>query len=132
MRGSASAADGFFVAVGGGGVQQAIADVQCLGDGALGVLSGDLVDTDYLGQRRELTSSTGELTDLFREPTLQEQFDQVGRQLLLALGRQLTHSPAAPPPPRAMNGTEVRHDVGATHAHVNGFDEDDVVQRAGL
>ncbi|MFD9114971.1 hypothetical protein [Streptomyces bottropensis] len=47
---------------------------------------------DYLAQRGGLAAEAGQLADLFREPTLQEQFDQAGRQLLLLLGMHLVHS----------------------------------------
>ncbi|MFF1566878.1 hypothetical protein ACFVY1_25695 [Streptomyces sp. NPDC058293] len=46
--------------------------------------------SDYLAQRHELAASSGDLGSLFREPDFQEQFDQAGRQLLLALGLELT------------------------------------------
>ncbi|MET7801053.1 hypothetical protein [Streptomyces decoyicus] len=46
---------------------------------------------DYLAQRGDLAAEAGALADLFREPTLQEQFDQAGRQLLLVLGMDLLH-----------------------------------------
>lgn len=46
--------------------------------------------TGYLAQRAELAAAGG-LDGIFREPTSQEQFDEVGRQLLLALGLELTH-----------------------------------------
>lgn len=36
----------------------------------------------------------GQVARLFCEPTLQEQFDQAGRQLLLVLGMHLVHHPA--------------------------------------
>ena len=45
----------------------------------------------YLAQRGGLAAEAGQLADLFREPTLQEQFDQAGRQLLLILGMELTN-----------------------------------------
>ncbi|MFF7705404.1 hypothetical protein [Streptomyces lydicus] len=45
---------------------------------------------DYLRQHCELATSVGELTELLRKPTAQEQFDEVGRQLLLTLGFELT------------------------------------------
>ncbi|GAA3380837.1 hypothetical protein GCM10020367_69720 [Streptomyces sannanensis] len=38
-----------------------------------------------------LAAEAGQLVDLFRVPTLQEQFDQAGRQLLLVLGMDLIH-----------------------------------------
>ncbi|MET8182374.1 hypothetical protein [Streptomyces sp. NPDC005336] len=44
---------------------------------------------DYLAQRGTLAAEAGQLAGLFREPTLQEQFDQAGRQLLLVLGMEL-------------------------------------------
>ncbi|MFJ9106220.1 hypothetical protein ACIRJM_48275 [Streptomyces sp. NPDC102405] len=44
----------------------------------------------YLAQRRELAAGAGALAPLFHEPDLQEQFDRVGHQLLLALGLELT------------------------------------------
>ncbi|MGW4759529.1 hypothetical protein [Streptomyces chartreusis] len=47
--------------------------------------------SEYLGQRHELASFAGELAAHFRELTLQEHFDQVGRHLLLTLGLELTH-----------------------------------------
>ncbi|MFI1701401.1 hypothetical protein ACH419_36340 [Streptomyces bobili] len=46
---------------------------------------------DYLAQRTGLAAEAGQLAHLFREPTLQQQFDQAGRQLLLALGMHLIH-----------------------------------------
>ncbi|MFE7902381.1 hypothetical protein ACFU3E_33785 [Streptomyces sp. NPDC057424] len=46
----------------------------------------------YLAQRGDLATEAGQLAHLFREPTLQEQFDQAGRQLLLVLGMHLVHS----------------------------------------
>jgi hypothetical protein len=46
---------------------------------------------DYLAQRGGLATEAGQLAHLFREPTLQEQFDQARRQLLLALGMHLLH-----------------------------------------
>ncbi|GHD35565.1 hypothetical protein GCM10010313_83030 [Streptomyces violarus] len=46
---------------------------------------------DYLAVRSGLAAEAGQLAGLFREPTLQEQFDQVGRQLLLVLGMELIH-----------------------------------------
>ncbi|MFH0246239.1 hypothetical protein ACGRHY_28330 [Streptomyces sp. HK10] len=46
---------------------------------------------DYLAQRGDLATEAGQLAHLFREPTLQEQFDQAGRQLLLVLGMHLLH-----------------------------------------
>ncbi|MFF3547509.1 hypothetical protein ACFYXD_37470 [Streptomyces platensis] len=46
---------------------------------------------DYLAQRGDLAAEAGQLTDLFHEPTLQEQFDQTGRQLLLVIGMELIH-----------------------------------------
>ncbi|MDL5198606.1 hypothetical protein [Streptomyces sp. ALI-76-A] len=46
---------------------------------------------DYLAERGDLAAEAGYLADLFREPTLQEQFDQAGRQLLLVLGMELIH-----------------------------------------
>jgi len=46
---------------------------------------------DYLTQRGALSAEAGALADLFHEPTLQEQFDQPGRQLLLILGMELFH-----------------------------------------
>jgi hypothetical protein len=53
---------------------------------------------DYAGQRHELAVSAGEFTGLFREPTFREQFDQVGRQLLFALGLELTQHRSAQHP----------------------------------
>ncbi|MDX2819247.1 hypothetical protein PV410_43170 [Streptomyces sp. PA03-5A] len=47
----------------------------------------------YLAQRGGLATEAGQLAGLFREPTLQEQFDQDGRQLLLVLGMELVHRP---------------------------------------
>lgn len=47
--------------------------------------------SDYLAQRGELAVNAGELHSLFREPDLQEQFDQTGLQLLLTLGLEMTH-----------------------------------------
>src|SRR5689334_5201171 len=44
---------------------------------------------DYLAQRGDLAAEAGELASLFREPTLQEQFDQAGKQLLLVVGMEL-------------------------------------------
>ncbi|MGY5104386.1 hypothetical protein [Streptomyces sp. 900105245] len=44
---------------------------------------------DYLAQRGGLAAEAGQLADLFREPSLQEQFDQAGRQLLFVLGMHL-------------------------------------------
>ncbi|MEV5477868.1 hypothetical protein AB0L66_36875 [Streptomyces sp. NPDC052207] len=44
---------------------------------------------DYLAQCGDLAAGAGELASLFREPTLQEQFDQTGKQLLLVLGMEL-------------------------------------------
>lgn len=46
---------------------------------------------DYLAQRAGFAAEAGQLAGLFREPTLQEQFDQAGRQLLLLLGMELIH-----------------------------------------
>ncbi|CAM5658859.1 MULTISPECIES: hypothetical protein [Streptomyces] len=46
---------------------------------------------DYLAERGDLAAGAGALADLFREPTLQEQFDQTGRQLLFVLGMHLIH-----------------------------------------
>ncbi|MFE5214089.1 MULTISPECIES: hypothetical protein [unclassified Streptomyces] len=46
---------------------------------------------DYLAERGGLAAEAGQLADLFREPTLQEQFDQAGRQLLFVLGMHLIH-----------------------------------------
>ncbi|WP_060905157.1 hypothetical protein [Streptomyces scabiei] len=46
---------------------------------------------DYLAQRGGLATEAGQLADLFGGPTLQEQFDQAGRQLLLVLGMELVH-----------------------------------------
>jgi hypothetical protein len=46
----------------------------------------------YLAQRGDLATEAGQLARLFLEPTLQEQFDQAGRQLLLVLGMHLVHS----------------------------------------
>ncbi|MFD6549059.1 hypothetical protein [Streptomyces sp. NPDC058398] len=46
--------------------------------------------SDYLAHRGELASNAGELPSLFREPDLQEQFDQTGRYLLLTLGLEMT------------------------------------------
>ncbi|WP_432110592.1 hypothetical protein [Streptomyces sp. AA1529] len=46
---------------------------------------------DYLAVRSGLAAEAGKLTDLFRQPFLQEQFDQAGRQLLLVLGMELIH-----------------------------------------
>ncbi|MGW4034656.1 hypothetical protein ACWEFL_36070 [Streptomyces sp. NPDC004838] len=54
--------------------------------------------TGYLAERSGLAAEAGQLTHLFREPTLQEQFDQTGRQLLLALGMELVHRHARPHP----------------------------------
>ncbi|WP_328443333.1 MULTISPECIES: hypothetical protein [unclassified Streptomyces] len=48
---------------------------------------------DYLAQRGDLAAGAGELAGLFREPTLQEQFDQTGKQLLLVLGMELLRRP---------------------------------------
>ncbi|MGW7047023.1 hypothetical protein ACWGDT_30920 [Streptomyces avermitilis] len=53
---------------------------------------------DYLAQRGELTAEAGQLASLFREPTLQEQFDQTGRELLLVLGMELVHRSTRPRP----------------------------------
>ncbi|WP_406350881.1 hypothetical protein OHB56_40905 [Streptomyces sp. NBC_01635] len=44
---------------------------------------------DYLAQRGDLATEAGQLASLFDEPSLQEQFDQAGRQLLLVLGIDL-------------------------------------------
>ncbi|MFF8196697.1 hypothetical protein ACF05L_38915 [Streptomyces bobili] len=44
---------------------------------------------DYLAQRGDLAAGAGELACLFREPTLREQFDQAGKQLLLVVGMEL-------------------------------------------
>ncbi|MFF4829009.1 hypothetical protein ACFY20_39935 [Streptomyces sp. NPDC001312] len=44
---------------------------------------------DYLAQRGGLAAEAGQLAGLFREPSLQEQFDQAGRQLLFVLGMHL-------------------------------------------
>jgi hypothetical protein len=44
---------------------------------------------DYLAERGDLASEAGQLTHLFREPTLQERFDQAGELLLLTLGMHL-------------------------------------------
>ncbi|MGW1396825.1 hypothetical protein ACWD6Q_34800 [Streptomyces nigra] len=41
-----------------------------------------------------LATEAGQLAYLFCAPTLQEQFDQAGRQLLLVLGMRLVHHPA--------------------------------------
>lgn len=46
--------------------------------------------SDHAAAGRDPGLSAGELADLLREPTFQEQFDQVGRQLLLTLGLELT------------------------------------------
>ncbi|MFF0382996.1 hypothetical protein [Streptomyces sp. NPDC004286] len=43
----------------------------------------------YLAQRGDFAAEAGQLADLFREPSLQEQFDQAGPQLLLVLGMHL-------------------------------------------
>ncbi|MFD9658418.1 hypothetical protein [Streptomyces mirabilis] len=51
---------------------------------------------DYLTQRGELAAGAGQLAGLFREPTLQEQFDRAGQQLLLVLGMELVHCRARP------------------------------------
>ena len=54
---------------------------------------------DYLAQRGTLAAEAGQLAGLFREPTLQEQFDQAGRQLLLlVLGMELTQRRTRPRP----------------------------------
>ncbi|MBL1109718.1 hypothetical protein JK361_34940 [Streptomyces sp. 5-8] len=50
--------------------------------------------TDYLADRGTLAAEAGQLAGLFREPSLQEQFDQAGRQLLLVLGIHLIHQRA--------------------------------------
>ncbi len=47
--------------------------------------------TDYLAKRGILAAEAGALADLFREPTLEEQFDQAGHQLLLVIGMVLIH-----------------------------------------
>ncbi|MFD5670695.1 hypothetical protein ACFXDD_36595 [Streptomyces anthocyanicus] len=47
--------------------------------------------TDYLAERGNLAAGAGAVAELFREPTFQEQFDQAGHQLLLALGMHLIH-----------------------------------------
>ncbi|MFD9463368.1 hypothetical protein [Streptomyces sp. NPDC060027] len=44
---------------------------------------------DYVAQRGILATGAGELASLFREPTLQEQFDHAGEQLLLVVGMEL-------------------------------------------
>ncbi|MFI9419338.1 hypothetical protein [Streptomyces werraensis] len=41
--------------------------------------------------RNSLAAEAGQLAGLFDEPTLQEQFNQAGRQLLLVLGMELIH-----------------------------------------
>ncbi|MFD4023209.1 hypothetical protein ACFWRV_06720 [Streptomyces sp. NPDC058576] len=46
---------------------------------------------NYLAQHSGLVAEAGQLAHLFGEPTLQEQFDQAGRQLLLVLGMELVH-----------------------------------------
>ncbi|MCL7382535.1 hypothetical protein [Streptomyces sp. 35G-GA-8] len=46
---------------------------------------------DYLAQRGDLATEAGQFAHLFREPALQQQFDQAGRQLLLLLGMHLIH-----------------------------------------
>ncbi|CAL9674240.1 hypothetical protein SUDANB15_07641 (plasmid) [Streptomyces sp. enrichment culture] len=46
---------------------------------------------DYLAERGDLASEAGQLAHLFREPTLQERFDQAGELLLLTLGMHLVH-----------------------------------------
>ncbi|WP_369243650.1 hypothetical protein [Streptomyces sp. R41] len=51
---------------------------------------------DYLAQRGDLAAGAGELASLFREPTLQEQFDQAGKQLLLVVGMELLHGRTRP------------------------------------
>ncbi|MCX4920096.1 hypothetical protein [Streptomyces sp. NBC_00687] len=48
----------------------------------------------YLAQRGDLAAGAGSLAGAFRERTLQDQFDQAGRELLLTLGLVLTHRPA--------------------------------------
>ncbi|MBC7274003.1 MAG: hypothetical protein H5T76_35755 [Streptomyces sp.] len=46
---------------------------------------------DYLAVGSGLADEAGQLADLFRQPTLQQQFDQAGRQLLFILGMHLIH-----------------------------------------
>ncbi|GCB53552.1 hypothetical protein [Streptomyces sp. NL15-2K] len=46
---------------------------------------------DYLAERGGLAAEAGQLADLFREPSLQEQFDEAGRELLFVLGMHLIH-----------------------------------------
>jgi hypothetical protein len=46
---------------------------------------------DYLAERGDLAAEAGQLAHLFHVPTLQKQFDQAGRQLLLVLGMHLVH-----------------------------------------
>lgn len=53
---------------------------------------------DYLGQRSELAADAGTLAGIFDEPTLQEQFDQTGEQLLLVLGMELLRRRTRPHP----------------------------------
>ncbi|MFJ4473124.1 hypothetical protein ACIP2X_37310 [Streptomyces sp. NPDC089424] len=48
---------------------------------------------DYLAERGDLAAEAGQLAHLYRAPTLQEQFNQAGRQLLLTLGMHLVHRP---------------------------------------
>lgn len=55
------ATDGFFVVVGGGSVQQAIAGGESVGDGALGVLGGDLVDAEAEQRHRDAVVEGGGL-----------------------------------------------------------------------
>ncbi|MFF9286413.1 hypothetical protein [Streptomyces griseosporeus] len=46
---------------------------------------------DYLAVRADLASEAGQLAGLFREPTLQQQFDAAAKQLLFDLGMHLVH-----------------------------------------
>ncbi|MER5385957.1 hypothetical protein ABT040_37890 [Streptomyces sp. NPDC002688] len=51
---------------------------------------------DYLPRRGDLAARAGELASLFRDPTLQEQFDQAGEQLLLVVGMELLRGRTRP------------------------------------
>ncbi|WP_406721751.1 hypothetical protein OG968_35105 [Streptomyces althioticus] len=46
---------------------------------------------DYLAVRGGLSAEAGQLAGLFREPTLQQRFNQAGHQLLLVLGMHLVN-----------------------------------------
>ncbi|WP_231157373.1 hypothetical protein [Streptomyces sp. CNZ748] len=46
---------------------------------------------DYFTERGDLAAEAGQLAGVFREPTLQERFDQAGRELLFVLGMCLLY-----------------------------------------